>query len=267
MPRVSIIMGVYNGSLKMDVSINSIIAQTYKDWEFIICDDGSKDDSFSKLQEYASKDARIVVVKNEQNSGLAKTLNNCLSVAKGQYIARMDDDDYSHPDRLEKEVAFLDEHPEYAIVATGRNMVDENGLWGEDVFIGERTGVDIFKGNMFVHPTVMIRKEAYDKVGGYSTYPGIGREEDTDLWCKMYSNGYKGFITGEKLLDYFESRTSMSRRKFKYRIAESRIKLKYRKSLGVPFYMIPLALKPILVGLLPKVFVEIYHHRLFKKGV
>ena len=143
MPRVSIIMGVYNGSLKMDVSINSIIAQTYKDWEFIICDDGSKDDSFSKLQEYASKDARIVIVKNEQNSGLAKTLNNCLSVAKGQYIARMDDDDYSHPDRLEKEVAFLDEHPEYAIVATGRNMVDENGLWGEDVFIGERTGVDI----------------------------------------------------------------------------------------------------------------------------
>ena len=260
-------MGVYNGCNRLDRSIQSIMNQSYADWEFVICDDGSSDESYAKLQEWAEKDSRIVLLKNAHNLGLAKTLNNCLEAAKGKYIARMDDDDYSHPDRLEKEVVFLDEHPEYAIVATGRNMVDENGIWGEDVFVGERTGVDIFKGNMFAHPTVMIRKEAYDMVEGYSTYPGIGREEDTDLWCKMYSNGFKGFIIGEKLLDYFESRTSMSRRKFKFRVAETRIKLKYRSSLGVPFYMIPLAFKPILVGLLPKGVVEMYHHRLFKKGV
>ena len=267
MPRVSIIMGVYNGFKRMDRSIQSIIEQTYKDWEFIICDDGSSDDSYKKLQEYATKDNRIVVIKNVQNAGLAQTLNNCLKEVKGEYVARMDDDDYSHPDRLEKEVAFLDIHPEYAIVATGRNMMDEEGTWGEDTFVGERSASDIYRGYMFAHPTVMIRKEAYDKVGGYSTYPGIGREEDTDLWCKMYANGFKGYITGEKLLDYFESRSSMTRRKFKYRFAETRIKLKYRSRLDVPFYMIPLAFKPILVGMLPKAVVEMYHLYIFNKEI
>lgn len=98
MPRVSIIMGVYNGFKRMDRSIQSIIEQTYKDWEFIICDDGSSDDSYKKLQEYATKDNRIVVIKNVQNAGLAQTLNNCLKEVKGEYVARMDDDDYSHPD-------------------------------------------------------------------------------------------------------------------------------------------------------------------------
>lgn len=263
MPKVSIIMGVYNGSNRMDVSIQSIIDQRYKDWEFIICDDGSTDDSFNKLQDWAKKDSRIVVIQNSRNSGLAKTLNNCLSIAKGDYIARMDDDDYSHPERLEKEIQFLDNHPEYSIVATGRNMIDEKGIWGEDTYKGERTSLDIFKGRMFAHPTVMIRKEAYDSVSGYSTYPGIGREEDTDLWCKMYSAGFKGYITGEKLLDYFESRASMKRRQFRYRIAETRIKLKYRKKLNIPFYYIPFAFKPILVGLLPNKLIEMYHHHFF----
>ena len=141
MPRVSIIMGVYNGFKRMDRSIQSIIEQTYKDWEFIICDDGSSDDSYKKLQEYATKDNRIVVIKNVQNAGLAQTLNNCLKEVKGEYVARMDDDDYSDPYRLEKEVAFLDIHPEYAIVATGRNMMDEEGTWGRRHLCGGTFGI------------------------------------------------------------------------------------------------------------------------------
>ena len=86
MPKVSIIMGVYNGAHRMDKSIQSIINQTFKDWEFIICDDGSSDGSFEKLQEYAKKDSRIIALKNPKNAGLAQTLNNCLSVAKGQLL-------------------------------------------------------------------------------------------------------------------------------------------------------------------------------------
>lgn len=136
MPKVSIIMGVYNGAHRMDKSIQSIINQTFKDWEFIICDDGSSDGSFEKLQEYAKKDTRVIAIKNPKNAGLAQTLNNCLSVAKGQYIARMDDDDYSYPDRLEKEVSFLDTHPEYDIVAGGRKMVDEKAF-------GERIALQV----------------------------------------------------------------------------------------------------------------------------
>lgn len=265
MPKVSIIMGVYNGAHRMDKSIQSIINQTFKDWEFIICDDGSSDGSFEKLQEYAKKDTRVIAIKNPKNAGLAQTLNNCLSVAKGQYIARMDDDDYSYPDRLEKEVSFLDTHPEYDIVAGGRKMVDEKGIWGKDSFTGERSNLDIFRGITFVHPTVMVRKEAYDRVGGYSTYEGIGREEDTDLWCKMYIDGSKGFIIPDIMLDYFESRNSMTRRKYKYRISEAKIKVKYRKALGISVLYLPLALKPLVVGLLPNAVIKMYHKTKFKK--
>lgn len=265
MPKVSIIMGVFNGYDRMDRSIQSIVKQTYSDWEFIICDDGSSDHSYKKLLNYAQMDSRFVVLKNEQNLGLAKTLNKCLEVAKGEYIARMDDDDYSFSYRLQKEVDFLDRHQEYAIIAGGRDMFDENGIWGEDTFEGEITSHDIYMGRMFAHPTVMIRKDAFDKVKGYSTYSGIGREEDTDLWCKMYSYGFRGYISGEKYIGYFESINSMSRRKFKYRIAETRIKLKYRKKLGISFFHIPLAFKPILVGLLPQNVVKKYHHFIFKR--
>lgn len=136
MPRVSIIMGVYNGFGRMDRSIQSIINQTYKDWEFIICDDGSTDDTYMKLQEYAALDNRIVVLKNAHNSGLAQSLNNCLSVAKGEYVARMDDDDYSHSERLEKEVYFLNQHPEYAIVA----LV---GIWLTKVAFGGKIHLSV----------------------------------------------------------------------------------------------------------------------------
>lgn len=258
-------MGVFNGALRMDKSIQSIISQTLQDWEFVICDDGSSDGSFEKIQEYAKKDDRIVAIKNPQNAGLAQTLNNCLNIAKGQYIARMDDDDYSYPDRFEKEVTFLDMHTEYDFVSGGRNMVDENGIWGKNDDTGERTKLDIFRGITFVHPTVMVRKEAYDRVGGYSTYKGIGREEDTDLWCRMYIAGSKGFVMPDIMLDYFESRNSMARRKYKYRITEAKIKVKYRKALGVPAYYLPLAIKPLIVGLLPNAVIKSYHKTKFKK--
>lgn len=265
MPKVSIIMGVYNGAHRIDKSIQSIINQTFKDWEFVICDDGSSDGSFDKIKQYTKKDDRIVAIKNPHNAGLAQTLNNCLRVAKGQYVARMDDDDYAYPDRLEKEVSFLDMHPEYDIVAGGRNMVDENGVWGKDDYTGERTKLDIYRGITFAHPTVMVRKEAYDRVCGYSTYEGIGREEDTDLWCKMYIAGSKGFILSDIMLDYFESRNSMTRRKYKFRISEAKIKFKYRKALGVSALYIPLAMKPLIVGLLPNAVIKLYHKLKFKK--
>lgn len=263
MPKVSIIMGVYNGEKRVGNAIESILNQTFTDWELIVCDDGSSDGSYELLKRFETEDKRIVAIRNPQNMGLAKTLNHCLEKAKGQYIARMDDDDYSHPERLETEVEYLDSHQEYAIVASGRKMIDENGIWGYDTNFGERTNIDIFKGNSFAHPTVMVRKEAYSSVGGYSTYPWIGREEDTDLWCKMYSYGYKGIVIDSILLDYFESRNSMARRKYKYRITESRIKLKYRKALHIPLYMSFWAIKPLIVGLIPLRIMEMIHHKRF----
>ena len=259
MPRVSIIMGVFNGEYRLDKAVNSIMDQSFVDWEFIICDDGSTDKSYEKLLIYSQRDNRIVVIRNDANIGLAQTLNNCLNKSQGEYIARMDDDDFAHKDRLLKQVEFLDKNPEYGIVATGRNFVDHQGVWGKDTYSGERTSLDIFKGNYFAHPTVMIRKSVYDSVQGYSTDPSIGRMEDVDLWCKMYSEKIKGFVIKDILLDYFESRNSMIRRKYRHRITEFKLKMKYRESLQIPLYYSIFAYKTLLVGLLPNSLIKFIH--------
>ena len=131
MVKVSIIMGIYNCATTLPEAIDSILAQTYSDWQLILCDDGSKDDTYVVAKAYQERwTNKIILLQNEENMGLNHTLNRCLRVATGEYVARMDGDDVSLPTRLEKEVAFLDAHPEYAIVSTPMIFFDENGNWG-----------------------------------------------------------------------------------------------------------------------------------------
>lgn len=265
MPKVSVIMGVYNGSKMVKAAIESILNQTFTDFEMIVCDDGSTDNSVEIIKGLAAKDNRIVLLQNHKNMKLAATLNKCLNYAQGEYIARMDDDDISHPERLRKQVDFLDIHPEYAIVGTGRNLYDNNGVWGKSCEEGERSKLDIYLGKTFVHPSVMIRKEAVLSVGGYSTYPEIGRTEDFDLWCKLYEKGYKGYNIGDILIDYYEARDSYVKRKYKYRVCEYKLKKKWRKRLGIPVKYSIFAYRPLLVGLLPTKFLIKHHQRIFAK--
>ena len=199
------------------------------------------------------------ILSSKTNDIVLNDAKDVYKYVRGEYIARMDDDDISHPNRLEEEVKFLAEHPEYAIVATGYRLMDEKGFWGRNDSYGERTALDIFRGRYFAHPTVMIRKEAYTAVGGYSTDSKIGRMEDVDLWCKMYSNGFKGYVMDAILYDYFESRNSMQRRKYKHRITEFKLKMKYRKEMGIPFAYSFLAAKTLLVGLLPPSIIKRIH--------
>ena len=113
MPKISVIMGIYNCASTLPDAIDSILSQTYTDWELILCDDGSVDDTYAVAEEYQIKyPEKIRLIKNESNSGLPKTLNNCLAVAEGTYIARMDGDDISMPDRFEKQIRFLEENPD-----------------------------------------------------------------------------------------------------------------------------------------------------------
>lgn len=107
------------------LAIDSILNQTYKDFEFIICDDGT----YEMVQGLTKNDSRVTLIKNEENRGLAYSLNHCLSVAKGKYIARMDAGDISMPNRLEKQVKFLDEHLEYAMVGCNLLLINDEGTW------------------------------------------------------------------------------------------------------------------------------------------
>lgn len=261
MPKVSVIMGVYNSEKVVGRAIESILNQSYKDFEFIICDDKSTDSTLQVISKYCAQDKRIKLICNSFNVGLAETLNNCINISDGELIARMDDDDISHYDRLEKQVAFMDKHPEYTIVGTGKRSFDENGIWEVSVVEGERSLEDIFKGNTFYHPTVMMRKKALEDVGWYTVSPLTRRGQDYDLWCKFYYQGYKGINMKDILFDYYESKESVKRRKLKFRISVFRNKIFWRKKLRLPLIYIIYAYKELLVGIIPKHILLYYKKR------
>ena len=116
--RISVLMGIFNCETTLEEAIDSIKKQTYTNWELILCDDGSTDRTYEKAKDIAESDSRIILLRNEKNEGLNKTLNRCLAASCGEYIARMDGDDESLPERFQKQISFLEIHPEYALVRT-----------------------------------------------------------------------------------------------------------------------------------------------------
>ena len=249
--EVSIIMGIYNCENTLAEAIDSIINQTYKNWELIMYDDGSVDNTYQIALDYANRYDNVFVYQNQKNLGLNKTLNNCLKYARGKYIARMDGDDISLPTRLEKEIQFLNSHLQYSIVSTPMIYFDENGDFAKGSMKSKPTINDVMKGTPFCHAPCMVKKEAFDKVGGYSEDKRTLRVEDYDLWVRMLSLGYKGYNLEEPLYKMRDDRNAYNRRKFKYRLNESYVKLKAFRLLKSSPYTLIYVLRPIIVGLLP----------------
>lgn len=125
--KISVLMGVYNGGEYLEAAIVSILNQSFRDFEFIIIDDASTDNSPKVLKEWAERDPRIVLMHNQTNLGLTKTLNLGIAKARGEWIARQDADDRSLPDRFSRQLAFLQRHPEVGIVGTGAWIIDQQG--------------------------------------------------------------------------------------------------------------------------------------------
>lgn len=262
--KISIIMGIYNCADTLPSAIESILAQTYSDWELILCDDASKDDTFLVAQNYANKyPDKIKLIRNAENLGLNKTLNNCLKLAKGEYIARMDGDDTCSPVRFEKEINFLETHPEFDIVSTGMNCFDDEGVFGISQSIEFPQNKDLVKGTPFCHAPCMVRKRAYDAVGGYAEKDSLLRVEDYDLWVRMYEKGYKGYNIQEVLYSMRDDRNAYKRRKFRYRLNEAYVKILAVKRLKLnPAYLV-YALRPIIVGLmLSRIYMALHKNRM-----
>lgn len=212
--KVSIVMGIYNCASTLNDSIKSIISQTYTNWEFIICDDGSDDNSYDIAKAYEKSDPeRFIVIRNDKNEGLNATLNKCLKIARGEYIARMDGDDLCDPRRLEKEIDILNNHSEYAIVSTHMTTFDEGGEWG-CIKTLEYPQVKDFPTHvpMFCHAACMIRREAFWDVGGYTEDKRLLRVEDYHLWYKFYAKGYRGYNIQESLYKMRDDRNALHRR-------------------------------------------------------
>lgn len=236
--KISIIMGIYNCEKTLDEAIQSILCQTYTNWELVMCDDGSKDSTYSVAEKYA-KDYpnKIVLLKNESNKGLNYTLNKCLHASTGDYIARMDGDDVSLPSRLEKEIEFLLQHPEYVVVSTPMIMFDENGEWGRTTVIQYPTVNDFCTHSpFFCHAACMIKKAVFLEVEGYTVDKKLLRVEDCHLWFKIYAKGYKGANLAEPLYKMRDDRNATNRRSFKARLNGCYVLYAGFKMLKMPWY-------------------------------
>ena len=174
MPKVSVIMGVYNCK-DFDLlrkSIDSILNQSFQDFEFLICDDGSTNGTLEELNKLSQLDTRIKVLSYKKNRGLNHALNECLAVSKGKYIARQDDDDISKPERLKKQMNFMDMNPEFTIVGTCADVYDDKGVWGQYSVPEEPRKEDFLWNSPFMHPTMMMRKEELLFGGGVQRSQG-----------------------------------------------------------------------------------------------
>lgn len=264
-PNISIIMGIYNCAATLPEAIDSIIAQTYDDWELIMCDDGSIDNTFETAQKYKEKyPEKIVLLKNDKNMGLNYTLNRCLEAAKGEYVARMDGDDISLPTRFEKEVNFLNNNPNIAFVSAQMILFDESGDWGLVSNIEYPTIYDFAKkAPRFCHAPCMIRKEAYLSVGGYSVDKRLLRYEDCNLWYKLYSKGYYGYNIQEPLYKMRDDRNAISRRTFSSRMRGIYVQYIGFKMVNMPIKYYPILLvkffKLLFIGLMPKSLYTRFH--------
>lgn len=185
-PKVSILVAAYNASRFLAGTLDDLLAQTFSDFELVVVEDGSTDGTLSLLQSYAARDPRIVVVQNDQNMGLPRSLNRGLERCRAPLVARADADDRYPPDRLERQVQFMEAHPDVGILSGAIERIDENGSFlfrrqfpTEDGQIRLR---ELFV-NSLPHPAVMYRKHLVDLAGGYD--PAYFTAEDSDLWSRL----------------------------------------------------------------------------------
>ena len=260
MPLISVIMGIYNCEGTLEEAIDSILKQTVTDWEMILCDDGSNDQTLNIAEKYQKEyPEKIIVLQNKQNKGLNYTLNRCMKAAKGKYIARMDGDDRCDAKRFEKELNVFEQEPDISIVSTDMEFFDETGVWGRISHPEYPENNDFAKEGPFCHAPCLVKREAYLRVGGYSVAKWLLRVEDYHLWIKMYAAGYKGKNIHEPLYQMRDDRNAYSRRKFRYRINEALVKLYAVKALKLPIWKAVYAIRPIVVGLIPMKLYDYLH--------
>ena len=253
MPKVSIIMATYNCAGTVARAIDSILSQTLTDWEFIICDDGSSDTTVSILNEYQrSYPGKIILLTNAANSKLPFSLNRCLAHAHGEFIARMDADDISLPRRLEKQVKYLEEHPEHSVVGTSMLRFDERGEYGMVKAVQHPDKDTLLTQVPFCHATILMRKSAYDALGGYVVSKRTERGQDLDLWFRFFAKGFSGNNLPEALYKACEDRATLRRRKFKYDLYLTQTRFLGFRMLRFPWWKYPFVLKSFVSFFTPR---------------
>ena len=209
-PLVSVVLPVYNGAKDVKQSIDSMLAQTFTDFEIIVINDGSKDETAQVLNRISEPRIRIL---HQDNLGLANTLNRGISLSRGRYIARQDQDDLSSPTRLEKQLAFMEANPECALLGTRAEIWSGNtpsGRYHDHPTDDPSIRFELLFNNPFVHSSVILRKDAVLSAGGYTTDKTRQPPEDYELWSRL-SRRHMVANLPERLHIYREVYGSMSR--------------------------------------------------------
>jgi hypothetical protein len=209
-PVVSVVLSVRNGGRDLPKALETILKQSFADFELIAINNGSTDQTAAYLDSISDPRVRVF---HQPDAGLAAALNRGISVARGRYVARQDHDDLADPSRIEKQVAFLDAHPEHALVGTRAAIWvgdKPSGRFHDHPTDNEILRFDLLFNNPFVHSSVMMRKSALDHVGGYTTDPARQPPEDYELWSRI-ARHYRVANLAERLTVYREVPSSMSR--------------------------------------------------------
>ena len=250
---ISIIMGTHNPRpAHLAAAVESIRAQSCSAWELLLFDDGSAPALHRELRKLTAEDPRIRLVPGwcpGKARGLGFALNTCLRYARGRYIARMDDDDWAFPRRLEMQAQYLETHPSCGWVGTQAELFDASGVWGlarRPLYPGPE---DFLHSSPFIHPSVMFRREVLEECGGYAEGTLTARCEDLELFMRLYAAGHRGDNLPEVLLRYREDAASLHR-SLRYSFYETVIRLRgYRRLQMLSWRTLPFAGKPLCVGL------------------
>jgi glycosyltransferase involved in cell wall biosynthesis len=231
--EVSVILPVYNGSAYLSESIKSVLNQSHANFELIIVDDGSTDESPEIIKKYADEDKRIKNIRNKKNLGIQKSLNKGIKLSKGTYIARIDDDDlWCDKNKLEKQVEFLNNNLECGVIGTAMILIDSEGKeLGKIVYKESDNDIrnNLLLASQLAHPSVVIRKKALDELGFYREDKKYRHTEDYELWLRLGTK-YKLANLADYCIKYRINPKGLSlKNEFRQRLAGLGVTLEYRK--------------------------------------
>lgn len=246
MTKIGVIMSTYNGKDRIDNSIKSILNQTYKDFKFVICDDGSTDDTYKYLLNKYKKYDNILIFQNNNKKGLAYALNLCLDYCKDcEFIARMDDDDYSYPNRFEEQVKFLEENQNISFVGSNVDIFDGMKIIEKRKLKPFPRKKDLIWNSPYVHPTIMFRYSALKRANYYRISKETLRGQDYDLFMRMYAYKLYGANIQKNLLRYTENNATKKKRTIKIRLGECKVRFIGYTRMKVIWFAFPFVLKPL----------------------
>lgn len=259
-PEVSVVMPIFNQESFLKEAVKSILDQTFKNFEFLVLNDGSTDNSLKIIKSF--KDKRIKIFQNKKRQGLARGLNFLIKKAKGEYIARMDGDDISLPGRLRDQVGFLEKNPQIVLVGSWAKIINEKGeVIGEFKYPTRYAAIRkiILSNNPFIHPSVMFRKKIFKKLGGYDEK--LFYSQDYDLFLRLVikypcANIPKCLLKVRWVPDFEKQRKQ-------HKIA-LKTRLKAVKEYGYHKAEIMKLIKPFLFYLIPTKFKKLFWQIKFK---